>query len=96
MSNNLTVVTGLWDIDRVGRDFYHYIQNFKKFLEIPANMFIYIPKGLEYIVWEQRDESNTYVRTFEIDDIKDNLYAPFWDNTQNIRITPIWVFPFYI
>jgi hypothetical protein len=91
MSDNLTVVTGLWDINREGRDFNHYIQNFKKFLEIPVNMFIYVPKDLEYLVWEQRDKSNTYVRIFELDDIKDNLYAPFWYDTQNIRITPKWI-----
>jgi hypothetical protein len=89
---DLTIVTGLWDINRTGRSFDHYIENFKKFLSIPANMFIYIPKNLEYLIWEngQRNSKNTHIRIFELSDIKNNLYAPFWDNTQKIRTSPEW------
>ena len=90
-TKNLTLVTGLWDINRPGRDFNHYIENFKKFLEISANMFIYIPAELEYLVWEKRDKKNTHVRTFSLDDIKNNLYAPFWDKTQQIRTNENWL-----
>jgi FkbM family methyltransferase len=50
---NLTIVTGLWNINRVGRDFNHYIDAFKRFLDIPQNLFIYIPKEYEYLVWEK-------------------------------------------
>ena len=89
---NLTLVTGLWNINRTGRDFSEYIENFKKFLNIPANMFIYLPRELEYLVWEnrQRNKTNTHVRIFELSDIKNNLYAPFWDKTQEIRTSPEW------
>ena len=89
---DLTIVTGLWNINRTGRDFSEYIENFKKFLNIPANMFIYLPKELEYLVWEnrQRNKTNTHVRIFELSDIKNNLYAPFWDKTQEIRTSPEW------
>ncbi len=90
MNNNLTVVTGLWDINRVGRDFNHYIENFNKFLDIQVNMFIYVPKDLEYLVWEKRNKENTHVRIFELEDIKNNLYQPFWDKTQKIRTNPEW------
>jgi len=41
-NKDLTVVTGLWNIGRPVRDFDHYIEHFKKFLEIPVNMFIYL------------------------------------------------------
>jgi hypothetical protein len=89
---NLTLVTGLWDINRTGRSFDHYIENFKKFLNIPVNMFIYLPKDLEYLVWEncQRNKTNTHVRIFELSDIKNNFYAPFWDKTQEIRTSSEW------
>jgi hypothetical protein len=89
---NLTLVTGLWNINRVGRDFSEYIENFKKFLNIPANMFIYLPRELEYLVWEnrQRNKTNTHVRIFELSDIKNNLYAPFWEKTQEIRTSSEW------
>jgi hypothetical protein len=88
---DLTIVTGLWDISRVGRSFDHYIENFNKFLDIPVNMFIYVPKDLEHLVWEKRDKSNTHVRVFELEDIKNNFYQPFWDKTQEIRTNPEWL-----
>ena len=90
-TEDLTLVTGLWNIGRPGRDFSHYIENFRKFLEIPVNMFIYIPKEYEYLVWEKRSKENTHVRIFELDDIKNNLYQPFWDKTQQIRTNPEWL-----
>jgi hypothetical protein len=87
---NLTLVTGLWNINRPGRDFSHYIEHFKKFLEIPLNMFIYIPKEYEYLVWEIRNPKNTYVKVYELDDIK-KIYSPHWDLTQKIRTDSKWV-----
>jgi hypothetical protein len=89
INKELTVVTGLWDIKRTGRDFTHYIENFKKFLEIPVNMFIYIPAEYEYLVWEKRSRENTYVKIHELLDIK-TQYSPFWDKTQEIRTNPEW------
>ena len=89
-TEDLTLVTGLWNINRPGRDFNHYIENFKKFLDIPVKMFIYIPAEYEYLVWEKRSRKNTYVKIFELDDIKNNYYSPFWDATQKIRTNPEW------
>lgn len=85
----LTLVTGLWNIGRPGRDFDHYLASFAKLLEVKQNMFIYIPKEFESFVWERRSTSNTVVKTFELEDIK-NLYSPFWDKTQQIRTNPDW------
>ena len=90
VNENLTIVTGLWDINRVGRDFSHYIENFKRFLDIPQNLFIYIPREYEYLVWEKRSKENTFVKIYELDDIK-NLYSPFWDKTQELRNSPEWL-----
>jgi len=90
-TDDLTLVTGLWNIGRPGRDFSHYIENFRKFLDIPVKMFIYIPKEYEYLVWEKRKPENTHVRLFELEDIKNNLYQPFWDKTQQIRTSPEWL-----
>lgn len=91
-NEKLTVVTGLWNISRPGRDFSHYIEHFKKFLDIPVKMFIYIPAEYEYLVWEnkKRNKSNTYVKIFELDDIK-KLYNPFWEKTQEIRKNEEWI-----
>jgi FkbM family methyltransferase len=89
-NKNLTMVTGLWDISRVGRGFDHYIENFKRFLDIPVNMFIYIPAEYEYLVWEKRSRDNTFVKVFELSDVK-HLYAPHWDRTQEIRTSDKWL-----
>ena len=54
MSKDLTVVTGLWNINRPGRDFNHYIENFNKLLDIDVNLFVYVPASLEHLVWAKR------------------------------------------
>jgi len=91
LKNNITLVTGLWNINRKGRDFdTHYIEAFKRFLDTPLNLFIYIQKEYEYLVWEKRSPNNTQVRIFEIDDIR-KMYEPFWDKTQQIRQNAEWV-----
>lgn len=89
-NKNLTIVTGLWNIGRPGRDFSHYIEHFKNFLDIPQNLFIYIPAEYEYLVWEKRSKENTYVKIYELEDIK-NLYSPFWDKTHEIRNNSNWL-----
>jgi hypothetical protein len=89
MNNNLTIVTGLWNIGRDGRPFTHYLQHFNHFLDIDANLFLYIPKELEEIVWAKRSKENTYVKVYELEDIK-NIYRPFWDKTQDLRTNPEW------
>lgn len=89
MDNNLTIVTGLWNIGRDGRPFTHYLQHFNHFLDIDANLFLYVPKELEEMVWAKRSKSNTFVKVYELEDIK-NMYRPFWDKTQEIRNKPEW------
>ena len=86
----LTIVTGLWNIGRPGRNFDHYIQHFNNVLDIDVNLFIYIPQEYEHLVWAKRKKHNTYVKIFELDDLKNNIYKPHWDKTQEIRTKPEW------
>lgn len=87
--SDTTIVTGLWNINRVGRDFTHYIEQLNKLLDMDVNLFIYIPADLEHLVWEKRRRKNTYVKVFELSDIK-TMMLPFWDNIQDIRNNPEW------
>lgn len=86
----LTVVTGLWNINRPNRTFEEYINNFQKMLEIDIPMFIHVQKEYEHYVWEKRSRRNTYVKVWELSDIK-NLYEPFWEKTQEIRTSERWL-----
>jgi len=87
--SKLTVVTGLWDIGRPGRSFEHYIECFQKLLETDCNMYIHISAKHEHLVWEKRDKSNTVVKIWELEDMK-QMYGSFWDKTQQIRNDPAW------
>lgn len=87
---NLTIVSGLWNIDRVGRDFSKYEEHFDKFLKIPCNMILFVPKELEEFVKERRSIENTLIRIYELEDIKDIMFQPFWDRWSNIRNSPDW------
>ena len=89
--NNTTIVTGLWDINRHNRPFEQYKENFQKFLNIPQNLYIYIPAELEDFVWQHREPHNTFVKVLELEELKDNIYAPFWDKTQEIRTDQKWI-----
>ena len=91
INKNYTIVSGLWNINRNDRNFEdHYIPRFKEFLQIDANLILFLPKNLEHIVWEVRDRKNTFVKIFELEDLK-NLYAPHWDKTQELRTDPDWI-----
>jgi len=92
MDINYTIVSGLWNINRTGRDFKsHYLPRFIEFLQIKSNMILFLPKELEEIVWEHRSQKNTFVKILELEDIKNNYYAPHWDKTQEIRNSSEWL-----
>lgn len=89
--NNVTIVSGLWDIGRADRGFEEiYVERFKTFLRIDQPMILFLPKSLHDVVWEIRDESNTYIKTVELEDLKSNLFQPHWDNCQKIRNNKDW------
>jgi len=89
-SPNLTIVSGLWDINRIGRDWSRYEDHFDRFLKIPCNMYLWVPKSLEDFVWQRRSRDNTVVQIYELDDIKNKMFAPFWNQAQSIRKNPEW------
>lgn len=87
---NLTIVSGLWDINRVGRSWETYLEHFDKFLKTPCNLFLWVPKSLESFIWERRSKANTFVKIYELEDIKDYMFTPFWNQVQNIRLDKNW------
>ena len=89
--SNTTIVTGLWDINRHNRPFDQYIENFQRFLRIPQNLYIYVPADLEDFVWQHREPHNTFVKVLELEELKKDIYAPFWDKTQEIRTNQEWI-----
>ena len=89
INKDLTVVTGLWDINRPNRPFEEYLTHFAKTLDIPNFMYIYIPKSLEEFVWARREKENTVVKIFELEDLK-QFYGKFWEPTQSIRLNSDW------
>jgi hypothetical protein len=91
-SSNLTIVSGLWDLSIDGRKFEeHYLPRFEEFLKIPCNMVLIIPKSLEEFVLSRRSLENTSIRIYELDDIQNGMFSPFWDRWQEIRTSPEWL-----
>jgi hypothetical protein len=90
MANNITIVSGLWNINKQNRPFDHYLMCFEKFLEIDKNMLLFIPRELEELVWKKRSKENTSVKIFELSDIK-TMFDPFWNKVQNIRTSEAWL-----
>jgi hypothetical protein len=91
---DFTLVTGLWDIGRGdvngGRSFEdHYLPNLDRFLQIDAPLVIFVPSSLVNFVKSRRNEANTHIIKYDLDNIK-QIYSPFWDRTQNIRTNPDW------
>jgi len=91
--NNITIVTGLWDIKRDNlskgwkRSFEHYLQNFKRFLDLPYNLIIFGEKNLEEVVFNKRAKSNTQFIVREQDWFIKN---EFYENIQKIRQSNKW------
>ena len=58
-NKNYTIVSGLWDLNRPGRDFEkYYLARFSEFLEIDCNMILFLPESLHEFVWERRSKDN--------------------------------------
>jgi hypothetical protein len=91
--NNITLVTGLWNINRDGltegwsRTFQHYLDKFDQLLQIENNMIIFGEPELESFVFERRDRSNTQFITRDKEWFKQTV--PY-DKIQEIRNNPDW------
>lgn len=95
MNNQLTFVTGLWDLgrDKIGggfkRDFNsHYLPQFKNLLELDVNLIIFCDKSVEDFVWQHRKRENTTVINRPLDSFKTNF--DFYNQVQTIRNNPAW------
>jgi len=91
---NITLVTGLWDIKRSGlsegwgRDFNeHYIVKFKELLNTPHNLIVFGNKELEKIVKDIRGEHNTQFIYRDLNWFQNNDY---FEKIQKIRLSSEW------
>jgi hypothetical protein len=97
MHNNISFVTGIWDLGRDSaasgwnRTFQHYIDNFIRLLTEMKdyNLIVFIDPSIEHIVWEHRDRKNTVVYHHSKDKFNGNFF-PFFDQVQKIRNDPQW------
>jgi hypothetical protein len=95
MNNEVTFVTGLWDLgrDKIGggfkRDFNsHYLPQFQNLLALDINLIIFCDKTVESFVWRHRDPRNTTVIIKPLENFKENF--DFYHQVQNIRNKPEW------
>ena len=91
--NNITLVTGLWDLGRSelnqgwARNFEdHYLKKFKDFLEIPANLIIFGDQNLREFVNENKTHNNIQFIERDLSWFKQQFYQEI----QKIRNNPQW------
>jgi hypothetical protein len=93
MSDKVTIVTGLWNINRDGltegwsRTFQHYLDKFEQLLNIENNMIIFGEEELMSFVFERRDRSNTQFVVRNKEWFKSTV--PY-EKIQEIRNNPNW------
>jgi hypothetical protein len=90
--NNITLVTGLWNIKRDtltegwSRSFQHYLDKFEQLLQVDINLIIFGDSDLEPFIWERRNKQNTQFIIRSQEWFKSNFY----DEIQQIRTKPEW------
>jgi hypothetical protein len=94
MNNNITYVTGLWDLGRgeldgwAKRDFNDYKIKFFELLEADVQMCIWIPSNLEKEVIEKRKGKKTQIFIKELEDFE--TWNPFFNEIDKIRNDINW------
>lgn len=94
MNNNVTIVTGLWDLgrnkisDSFKRSYDQYLIKFAELLKTPANMIIYISAQDEDFIWAHRSPDNTYLRIRELDYFETDF--EFFSRIQFLKEKPEW------
>jgi len=94
-NNNLTVVTGIWDLrrDQAGegfkRPFTHYTDRFIELLKADINLIVYIEKKYEELVWKYRQPHNTKVYIKEVRDFRERFDG--YNQVQKIRKDEKWL-----
>jgi hypothetical protein len=91
-NNEVTIVTGLWNIKRDelsegwSRTFEHYLEKFNQLLDLPYNLIIFGDKEIEEFVFKKRTKENTQ---FIIRDQK-WFKNEFYDKITEIRQSEKW------
>ena len=92
--NNITLVTGIWDIGRGdlsegwSRPFQHYLDKFEQLLKVKENLIIFGEDELEKFVFERRSPENTQFISRPLSWFQDN---EFFKNIQKIRTNEDWL-----
>jgi hypothetical protein len=95
MNKNVTMVTGLWDLERgslqgwANRDFSYYKQRFFEMLKADVQMCIWIPSDLKEEVEKIREGKPTKIFIKENKDFE--KWNPFFDKIQQIRQDESWL-----
>jgi len=93
--NNVTIVTGLWNMGRGGisesfkRNYNDYLQKFSELLKTDVNMYIFIDPSDEEFIWKYRDKSNTTLNLMSLNELKE--WFNFTDKTNEIRQKESWL-----
>ena len=91
--NNITLVTGIWNIGRDelkegwSRPFQHYLDKFSQLLDVDSNMIIFGDEELKDFVFSKRSRENTQFITRPLSWFRDN---EFFDMIQKIRTNESW------
>jgi hypothetical protein len=91
--NNITLVTGLWDIGRDqltegwSRSYQHYLNKLDELLKIDVNLIIFGDSELQDFVFQRRNHSNTQFIVRPKDWFINNEFYP---KIQEIRQKPEW------
>ena len=91
--NNITLVTGIWNIGRDelkegwSRPFQHYLDKFSQLLDVDANLIIFGDEELKDFVFSKRSRENTQFITRPLSWFRDN---EFFDMIQKIRNSESW------
>jgi hypothetical protein len=95
MNTEITIVTGLWDLDRgnldswAKRDFEQYKERFFEMLETDAQMCVWIPSELKHDVERIRGNKPTKIFIKEVSDFES--WNPFFSKIQEIRQSENWL-----
>jgi hypothetical protein len=91
--NNITLVTGIWDIGRGeltegwSRSYQHYLDKFEQLLDVQENMIIFGDNELKEFVFKKRNESNTQFIERPLEWFTNSEFYPL---IQKIRTNPEW------
>lgn len=92
-SNNITLVTGIWDIGRNdltegwSRPYQHYLDKFSQLLDAEENMIIFGDEELREFVFQKRNHENTQ---FILRPLSWFTESEFFPMIQKIRNNPEW------